>query len=188
MPAGQAAGTIVETSSCSGASTMYVAPNRVSGRVVKTVILADPIGKSTCAPWERPIQLRCISLTGSGQSSVSRSSTRRSPYWVMRIIHCFRLRLKTGKLPRSERPSGVTSSLDSTVPRPGHQLTGASLMYARRWSSITLRRSVADRPAHSGPRSPASNEAISSLIGRALFTDGSNQELKTCRKIHWVQR
>ena len=33
---------------------------------------------------------------------------------------------KTGKLPRSERPSLVTSSLESTVPRPGHQLTGAS--------------------------------------------------------------
>ena len=28
-----------------------------------------PIGKSTCAPRDRPIQLRCISLTGSGQSS-----------------------------------------------------------------------------------------------------------------------
>ena len=32
----------------------------------------------------------------------------------------------TGKLPRSERPSAVTSSLASTVPRPGHQLTGTS--------------------------------------------------------------
>ena len=44
----------------------------------------------------------------------------------MRIIHWRRLRLNTGKLPRSERPSAVTSSLASTVPRPGHQLTGAS--------------------------------------------------------------
>jgi len=52
---------------------------------------------------------------------------QRSPYAVIRIIHCFRLRWKTGKLPRSLRPSGVTSSLASTVPRPGHQLTGAWL-------------------------------------------------------------
>ncbi len=46
---------------------------------------------------------------------------------MIRIIHWRRLDLKTGKLPRSERPSAVTSSLDSTVPRPGHQLTGTSL-------------------------------------------------------------
>jgi hypothetical protein len=160
----------------------------VSGRVVKTVITSSPTGKSTCAPRERPIQLRCIILTGSGQSSVSRSSTRRSPYAVIRIIHCFRLRWKTGKLPRSLRPSGVTSSLASTVPSPGHQLTGASDMYARRWASISLRRSTGDSSAHSVPRSPASYEAISSLIGRALPCSGSNQELKTCRKIHCVQR
>ena len=44
----------------------------------------------------------------------------------MRIFHWRSLALKTGKLPRSERPSAVTSSLASTVPRPGHQLTGAS--------------------------------------------------------------
>ena len=44
----------------------------------------------------------------------------------MRIIHWRMLRLNTGKLPRSLRPSAVTSSLATTVPRPGHQLTGAS--------------------------------------------------------------
>ena len=100
----------------------------MSGRVVKTSIdvVRPSTGKSTCAPVERPIQLRCISLTDSGQSSASRSSSSRSAYAVIRIIHCFRLRLKTGKLPRSLRPSAVTSSLASTVPRPGHQLTGAS--------------------------------------------------------------
>ena len=46
----------------------------------------------------------------------------------MRIIHWRMLRLNTGKLPRSLRPSAVTSSLATTVPRPGHQFTGASLM------------------------------------------------------------
>ena len=44
----------------------------------------------------------------------------------MRIIHCCNGRRNTGKLPRSLRPSAVTSSLASTVPRPGHQLTIAS--------------------------------------------------------------
>ncbi len=42
----------------------------------------------------------------------------------MRIFHCRRLRWNTGKLPRSDRPSEVTSSFASTVPRPGHQFTG----------------------------------------------------------------
>ena len=41
----------------------------------------------------------------------------------MRIIHWANGFLKTGKLPRSLRPSEVTSSLASTVPRPGAQLT-----------------------------------------------------------------
>ena len=99
----------------------------MSGRVVNTRIGPAAVGKSMCAPTERPIQLRCMTLTGSGQSSSSRSSSSRSAYAVIRIIHCFRFRLKTGKLPRSLRPSAVTSSLASTVPRPGHQLTGASL-------------------------------------------------------------
>ena len=69
-----------------------------------------------------------MALTESGQSSRSRSATSRSAYAVIRIIHCFRLRRNTGKLPRSLRPSAVTSSFASTVPSPGHQLTGASEM------------------------------------------------------------
>ncbi len=107
---------------------MYVAPNMVSGRVVNTVIGSpmDGAGKWISAPSLRPIQLRCISLIGSGQSRTSRSSIKRSAYAVIRIFHCFSGRLKTGKLPRSLRPSDVTSSLASTVPNPGHQFTGAS--------------------------------------------------------------
>ena len=105
---------------------MNVAPNNVSGRVVKTVIGPAGEGKSTRAPWLRPIQLRCIVFNESDHSRTSRSSMRRSAYAVMRIIHWRMLRLNTGKLPRSLRPSAVTSSLATTVPRPGHQLTGAS--------------------------------------------------------------
>ncbi len=98
---------------------------------MKTVTTASgwpATAKSTLAPSERPIQLRCCSLIASGQSSRSRSSISRSLYAVIRIIHWRRLDLNTGKLPRSERPSAVTSSLASTVPSPGHQLTGACLM------------------------------------------------------------
>ena len=114
-----------------------MAPKSVSGRVVKTrmfALVASTVDvlKSTNAPSLRPIQFRCISLTGSGQSTPPRSSSRRCAYRVMRIIHCLSGRLYTGKFPRSLRPSAVTSSFASTVPSCGHQLTGASSRYARR--------------------------------------------------------
>ncbi len=73
-----------ETSGCSGASTAYVIPKLVSGRVVKTSNDGPsgwlvPSAPQTCmansAPSERPIQLRCIVSTRSGQSSPSRSSS-----------------------------------------------------------------------------------------------------------------
>jgi len=126
VPSGQAPVVSCATSGCSGARTMNVAPKSVSGRVVNTV--SGPAGEpnSTRAPCERPIQLRCMLLIASVQSSVSRSSISRSAYAVIRISHWRMLRLNTGKLPRSERPSAVTSSLATTVPRPGHQFTGAS--------------------------------------------------------------
>ena len=114
----------------------------------------------------------------------------------MRIIHWDRLRLNTGKLPRSDRPSAVTSSLARTVPSPGHQLTGASDVYASRWSSISLRCASAFSQIHGTPelvaRSPDSSSATSSAIGRALprppSADPSYQLLKIWTKIHWVQR
>ena len=119
---GHSFAVMTSTSGCSGASTMYVAPNNVSGRVVNTSISTSSwlsTGNRTDAPVERPIQLRCINLIESVQSSASRSSSRRSAYAVMRNIHCFSGRRYTGKLPRSLRPSPVTSSFASTVPRPG---------------------------------------------------------------------
>lgn len=110
----------------------------------------------------------------------------------MRMFHWRSLDLKTGKLPRSERPSAVTSSLARTVPRPGHQLTGASEAYARRYPPRMSARSFSVsslqlRPSGVG-RSPLSNRATSSVIGRALSASGSYQELKICTKIHCVQR
>ena len=68
-------------SGCSGASTKNVAPNSVSGRVVKTgkSISGSSQWKTTSAPSERPIQLRCIVITRCGQDSSSlKSSSRRS--------------------------------------------------------------------------------------------------------------
>ncbi len=72
-----------------------------------------------------PIQLRCISLMPSGQSSVSRSLRSRSAYSVIFSIHWRIGFLTTGWLPRSDLPS-ITSSFASTVPSAGHQLTGTS--------------------------------------------------------------
>ncbi|CAM5623823.1 hypothetical protein SGLAM104S_04679 [Streptomyces glaucescens] len=84
----------------------------------------------------------------------------------------------------------MTSSLASTVPRPGHQLTGASEAYASRYRPRTSAFSTAfssfqERPPGTS-RSPDSNRATSSEIGRAFFAASSYQELKICRKIHWV--
>jgi len=99
----------------------------------------------------------------------------------MRIIHC-RSRLRnTGKLPRSLRPSEVTSSLASTVPRPGHQLTIESARYTNRYESMTSARSPADNCDHCLPSSrvlaPDSNSATSSAMGRALSAAWSNHAL-----------
>ena len=64
--------------------TAYVMPKLVSGRVVKTrtgatagaaVPSASVTAISNSAPSDRPIQLRCMILTRSGQSSASRSSS-----------------------------------------------------------------------------------------------------------------
>ena len=58
------------TSGLSGASTKYVAPNSVSGRVVKTGMSRSSAStrKSTSAPSERPIQSLWIFFVRSGQS------------------------------------------------------------------------------------------------------------------------
>ena len=48
---------------------------RAGGKDLDLVALG---GKETSAPRERPIQLRCMDLTLSGQSKSSRSSSKRS--------------------------------------------------------------------------------------------------------------
>ncbi len=70
----------------------------VSTRVVKTVIFSGcpATAKSTCAPSLRPIQLRCMVRTFSGQPSmVSRPLRSSSAYAVMRRNHWVRSRCST---------------------------------------------------------------------------------------------
>ena len=73
------------------------------------------------------------------------------------MFHWRSLALKTGKLPRSERPSAVTSSLASTVPSPGDQLTGASEAYASRYSTQDV-----------GALDGAQRAPVTAVRGRAL--------------------
>ena len=53
---------------CSGAITINVTPNSVSGLVVYTVSFSSipSIGKSTKAPFDLPIQFSCCCLTLAG--------------------------------------------------------------------------------------------------------------------------
>ena len=119
------------TSGCSGASTTYVPPNSVSGRVVNTEI-ASPVPTTVnvaLAPIDLPIQSRCILSVPAGQSRPSSSSTSRSAYAVMRSIHCVISRFSTGSPVSMYLPSW-TSSFASTVPSAGQKFTGTSARYA----------------------------------------------------------
>ena len=81
------------------------------------------------APSLLPIQLRCVSLSESVQSILSRPSSNLCAYADTLKHHCFIFFCTTGKPPRSETPS-TTSSLASTVPSAGHQLTIVSFRNA----------------------------------------------------------
>ena len=85
----------------------------------------------------------------------------------MRIIHWRSGRRYTGKSPCSLRPSAVTSSLASTVPSAGHQLTVTSSRYARRSPSIASRRS-----ASSMSRPRASARHVVGQLARAAVEGG----------------
>ncbi len=120
--------TISSTRGCSGASTKKVAPNTVSGRVVKTGTSSSSsaIRNSSSAPSERPIQLRWIVFVRSGQSISAWSRSSASAYAVMRKNHCCSFRISTSAPQRSQCPF-TTCSFASTVWSCGHQLTAASL-------------------------------------------------------------
>ena len=96
VPSGHDAGGSRSASGCSGASTTYVAPGSVSGRVLKTstvssspaVPATSATGRSIRAPSLGPTQFRCCCLIDSGHCSGSRSAISRSANAVMRSIHC----------------------------------------------------------------------------------------------------
>ncbi len=110
---------------------MKVAPNSVSGRVVKTLIGSSrpSTSKDAKAPSDRPIQLRCISRISSGHCSSSMSSSSRWAYSVVLKYHWVSSRLVTSCPHRSHRP-WTTCSLASTVWSFGHQFTYDALRYA----------------------------------------------------------
>ena len=124
-------------SGCSGASTMNVTPNKVSGRVVYTRIgsSSEATENSISAPSLRPIHASCMRIVEVGQSRFCKPSSSRSANAVILNIHCNSGRRTTGCPPRSLRPS-MTSSLANTVPSFGHQFTICFPRYAKRWSSI----------------------------------------------------
>src|SRR5579859_6651270 len=119
------------TMGCSGASTRYVAPYSVSGRVVNTAIFWPPgTSKTSSAPSERPIQFAWGVRVEGDQSSVARWSSRRSAYPVILKNHWSSERCSTGVSQRSHLPA-ITCSLARTVLSLGHQLTDARFRYAR---------------------------------------------------------
>ena len=81
------------------------------------------------APSLRPIQLRCIVRTRSGQPpSISRmSSSSCSAYRVMRKNHCSMSRFSTDAPQRQQTPP-EDCSFESTVCSCGHQLTGETFL------------------------------------------------------------
>ena len=185
------------TIGCSGATTMYVAPKSVSGRVVNTVSgSASPsTAKWISAPSLRPIHSVCMVRVESGQSTSARSASSRSAYAVMRNIHCLSGMRTTGCPPRSLRPSMI-SSLASTVPSFAHQFTVCVPRYASRkpsryaWRSRLLHalQRLRAPPVTSTSRSSSASAASSSAIGRAAFAFGSNQLPYASSQIHCVQR
>ena len=112
----------------SGETAQKLAPNRVSGRVVKTSSRSarPAMRKRITAPSDRPIQFACMARTDSGQRSRPASeSSRSSAKSEMRNIHCGRLRRSTSAPDRQPLPS-ITCSLASTVRSTGSQFTCAS--------------------------------------------------------------
>src|SRR5262249_9784365 len=108
---------------CSGASTMNETPKTVSGRVVKKRTSLPGLaatGNASSAPSLRPIQLRCCNLIGSGQSILSRSSSRASAYAVVLIYHCSRSFLPLGRSVCLQQHPLTTCSFARTVPHFSH--------------------------------------------------------------------
>ena len=170
----------------------------MSGRVVNTsIVAARAMRTARSAPLLRPIQLRCMSLIGSGQSSASRSAMQ--PVGVGGDAH--------HPLAQRSPEDGEVAPLAAAV--GGDLLVGQHRAQRRapvdrRLVAVGEPVRVDDLPAldlgrarptpadrfvpGAGSRVPASSSASSSAIGRARSASVSYQALKICRKIHCVQR
>ena len=96
---------------------MNVAPNSVSGRVVKTRSRSPPgwwssgaVLKSISAPSDRPIQFVCWIRIGSGQSMPVKSSSS-SAYFVVRRNHCVEVALLDQRAAAPAVPVGALDLL-----------------------------------------------------------------------------
>ena len=120
-----------DTSGCSGAKTINVAPKSVSGRVVNTCSESpDSVLKTTSAPSLRPIQLTCARIVSSGQSRSLSPSINSSAYSVILKNHCVSSRLVISLWPRQSVPSALTSSFAS-APQTGHHHCNPVARYAK---------------------------------------------------------
>ena len=123
---------------CLLAMLMNVAPKRVSCLVVKIFIASSEPAtlKSTSTPSLRPIQLRCMAITLSGQPvRESQSFNSSSAYAVILRNHCLRSFCVT-LLSHLQHKSFTTCSLARTVSQDGHQLTKDAFLYASPLSNI----------------------------------------------------
>ena len=109
---------------------MNVAPNSVSGRVVKTRSSSPPawwsdgaVRKTISPPSDRPIQFVCWIRIGSGNSIPPKSSSS-SAYFVTRRYHCVRSRFSTFAPQRQQWRSAPSTCSRASVPSLGHQSTG----------------------------------------------------------------
>src|SRR5579863_4146053 len=103
------------------------------------VVPAAPLGpaslKSTNVPSLRPIQLRCMVRTFSGQpSSLSSPLSNSSAYFVVRTNHCSSSRCPTIVSSWRQQHPLTTCSFASTVAHFGHQFTLLFLRYAKPFS------------------------------------------------------
>ena len=126
---------IFSTRGCSGAKTINVTPNIVSGLVVKTSTSSPPIPNFIFAPSLFPIQFLWAALIDSGKSTLSNPSNSFSAYSGILRTHCFNIFFTTGFSPLSEilfpSLSVRTSSSAKTVFRSSHHQIGVSLYSAK---------------------------------------------------------
>ena len=117
------------TRGCSNERAKNCTLNKVSGRVVNTLISSSVlVANLIVAPDDSPIQFFCITLTFSGQSSsTSQSFARSLAYLVIPINHCSKSRFSTFAPDLQDLPSESTCSLARTVWSTGSQLICAFL-------------------------------------------------------------